>query len=55
MRLGNYQECINTEGMNYYSIYFNQVGNLIAMMYVGVCLPEVCPKEGLKTLIDQLA
>jgi hypothetical protein len=42
MRVGNYQDCVDTPGMDYYSVYLNGVGNAIAAIYANLCLPEQC-------------
>lgn len=55
MRLGSYQQCLLTEGMDYYTIIFNGIGNNIAVLYTSLCLPKVCEPNLVKEAIDGVA
>lgn len=55
MRTGNYNECIATPGMDYYTVNFNQIGNNIALLYASLCLPEVCTPEAVIQAINMVA
>lgn len=55
MRTGNYNDCIATPGMDYYTVNFNQIGNNIALLYASLCLPEICTPEAVMQAINIVA
>ena len=59
-RMGRYNQCIQTPGMDYQLVQFGMKGDegpTVASFFIGLCLPDHCSSDivryGLNKLIDQ--
>lgn len=52
-RLGNYHECVATEGLDYFFIQAGAKGTPDQSIFLGVCLPGACSNSTVQFLINK--
>lgn len=51
-RLGNYEECIRADHMDYYFIEVGALGSEDPQIHYGACLPEACNNNTIQAVMN---
>ena len=51
-QLGSYHGCIETSGMDFYSVSLIDRASQAPVTYIGLCLPDSCSASNMNSLIN---